>query len=130
MEPKSWMELGAFILMVFAVFALIEKRADKRRKEDQDTHKLIHDAVNKDISDIKHDVKHNEAAIIAVAANRTSDVERIVKLEIGQQNIKEALGRVETNIEKNHKETLDTMKGWIEQVTDSIREIRNVAPKT
>lgn len=128
MEPKSWMELGAFILMVFAVFALIEKRADKRRKEDQDTHKLIHDAVNKDISDIKHDMKNNETAILAVAANRTADVERIVKLEIGQQNIKEALGRVETNIEKNHKETLDQMKNWVDQFSESIREVRKVTP--
>lgn len=130
MEPKSWMEFGAFILMVCAVFALIEKRADKRRKEDQDTHKLIHDAVNKDISDIKHDLKNNETAVLAVAANRTADVERIVKLEIGQQNIEKAMDRIETNLEKNHKETLDQMKSWAEQFSESIREVRKVAPKS
>ncbi|MCI1143229.1 hypothetical protein MOP88_14410 [Sphingomonas sp. WKB10] len=129
MEPKNYMEVGAFVLMVAALFALIEKRMEKRRKDDQDLHKLSHDAINKEVSDIKHDMKNHETMITAVANNRTSDVERIVKLEIGQQNIKESLGRVETNIEKNHKETLDQMKTWAEQFSESIREVRKVTPK-
>jgi hypothetical protein len=115
--------------MVCTVFALIEKRADKRRKEDADVHKLVHDAVNREISELKHDVKNNETNIVAVAANRTADVERIVKLEISQQNMERAMDRIETNMEKNHRETLDTMRDWIEQMTESIREIRNVDRK-
>ena len=129
MEPKSWMEFGAFILMVAAVFALVEKRAKDRRKEDQDVHQLTHNMVNKDISDIKHDLKNNETAILAVAANRTADVERIVKLELRQENIERGQARIEAAMEKNHRETLDTMKGWIEQMSESIREVRNVGPK-
>jgi hypothetical protein len=130
MEPKSWMELGAFILMLFAVYALIEKRTEKRRREDADFHKLAHDALNKEIVDIHHDLKGNKQEINAVAANRTADVERIVKLEIGQQNIREGQARIEANMEKNHRETLDTMKSWIDQVSESVREVRDVKPRT
>lgn len=129
MEPKSWMEFGALILMIAALYALIEKRTEKRRKEDADVHKLTHDAVNRDIADIKHDLKNNETAVMAVANNRTADVERIVKLEIGQQNIEKAMDRIETNMEKNHKETLDQMKSWAGQFSESIREVRDVKPR-
>ncbi|KQN09062.1 hypothetical protein [Sphingomonas sp. Leaf28] len=129
LEPKNLMEAGGVILMIAGVFALIEKRADKRRKEDHDLHKLSHDAVNKEIGDLKHDIKNNETAINVVANNRTSDVERIVKLEIGQQNIEKGQVRIEHTMEKNHKETLDQMKAWADQFAESIREVRNVGPK-
>jgi hypothetical protein len=128
MEPKSWMELGAFILMVCAVFALIEKRADKRRKEDADFHKLSHDALNKELGEIIHDAKGLKQEIMVVANNRTADVERIVKLEIGQQNIEKGQARIEATMEKNHKETLEQMKAWADQFSESIREVRKVAP--
>ena len=129
MEPKNYMELGAFVLMVAALFALIEKRMEKRRKEDADVHKLAHDAVNKDIGDVKHDLKNHETMIAAIANNRTNDVERIVKLELRQENIEKGQVRIEMQIEKNHKETLDQMKTWAEQFSESIREVRNVKPR-
>lgn len=129
MEPKNYMELGAFVLMVAALFALIEKRMEKRRKEDAEIHKMSHDAIGKDIGDVKHDLKNHETMIQAIANNRTADVERIVKLELRQENIEKGQARIETQMEKNHKETLDQMKTWAEQFSESIREVRDVKPR-
>jgi len=129
MEPKSWMEFGAFILMVCAVFALVEKRAEKRRKEDQDYHKLSHDALNKDISDLHHDIKNNSTTIKALEQFRSNDVDRITRLESAMESLKEGQHRMETNMKDNHKETLAAIDKWAIQFSDSIREIRQVAPK-
>lgn len=129
MEPKNYMELGAFILMLFAVFALVEKRIEKRRKEDQDLHKLTHDAVNKEVADVKHDLKNHETMITAIANNRTADVERIVKLELRQENIEKGQARIEAAMDRNHKDMLDQMKTWADQFSESIREVRHVKPR-
>lgn len=129
LEPRNYMELGGLVLMVAAVFALIERRMEKRRKDDQELHRHSHDAINKDIGVIKHDIKNNETAIQALASNHTSNVERIVKLEIGQQNIEKGQARIEHSMEKNHRETLDQIKAWADQFAESIREVRDVKPR-
>ncbi len=129
MEPKNYMELGGFLLMIVAVWTFIEKRADKKRKEDQDYHKLSHDALNKDISDLSHDIKNNSTAIKALEQFRSNDVDRITRLESAMESLKEGQHRMEATMKDNHKEMLAAMDKWAVQFSESIREIRKVAPK-
>ncbi|MGT2513843.1 hypothetical protein ACVOMT_05930 [Sphingomonas panni] len=114
MQPKNYVELGAFVLMVAALFALVEKRTEKRRKDDASLHQLSHDAVNRELGDIKHDLRGVETKITALD-NKRQEADRwgakvdltIANIEKGQdrieRDVKEGFNRMEKLILGKHK---------------------------
>ncbi len=129
MEPKNYMELGGFILMVAALFALIEKRMEKRRKDDQELHKLSHTAVDKEIGDVRHEVRNLKSRTDQLERqDRDHDI-RLAKVEQAMESFKEGQQRMETTIKENHREQMDTTKTLFDQISTSIREVRTVSAK-
>lgn len=129
LDAKLLTEGGSFLMLVLGLGALLEKRGKDKREADKLAHKPEHDAIAKDLAELKHDLKNNETAINAVAAHRTSDVERIVKLEMRQENIEKGQARIEASMAKNHDDTLAQMRTLFDQVCDSVRELRDVKPR-
>lgn len=129
LDAKLLTDVGSFLMLFLGLWALIEKRGKDKREADKLAHKPEHDAIAKELADLKHDLKNNEQNINAVAAHRTSDVERIVKLEMRQENIEKGQARIEASMEKNHADTLAQMRTLFDQVCDSVRELRDVKPK-
>jgi esterase/lipase len=58
-----------------------------------------------------------------------TDVERIVKLELRQENIEKGQAEIKADATRNYREVLDAIKTWTEQFSESIREMPSVAPK-
>lgn len=93
-------------------------------------------AVKRDIKDVerigvelKHDLKNQSMKTSALEIERTKDVERLVKLEIRQEVIERNLTEIKLAMVSNHRDQMDAQKAWADQLSESIREIRKVAPK-
>jgi len=129
LDAKFLTEGGSFLMLFLGLWALIEKRGKDKREADRLAHKPEHDAIAKELHDQQHDLKGLKQIIETVAAHRTSDVERIVKLEMRQENIEKGQARIEASMEKNHADTLAQMQTLFNQVCDSVRELRDVKPR-
>jgi len=82
--------------------------------------------VARDTADLAHRVKNQASRIDALEHHRTSDIERVVKLEAAVQSFDRAIERVERGQEK----LSDTLNDRFDMLAESIREIRNVSPKS
>ena len=82
-------------------------------------------AAGEKYEDLKHALKNQTARIDAIEHLRTSDVERIVKLESAVQSFDKAIERVERGQDK----LTDMITDRFDTLAQSIREIRTVTPK-
>jgi biopolymer transport protein ExbB/TolQ len=117
--------IGAFcgaILTMGALAKAIVSLSTKEVKRD------IHD-VAKSVTDLEHDLKNQSMKTAGLESERTKDVERIVKLELRQENIEKGQAEIKADAARNHRETLDAMTAWAKQFAESIRELRTVSPK-
>lgn len=87
--------------------------------------KAITRDVARDCADLKHSVKNQTMRIDGLEHQRVSDVERIVKLESALQSVDRSIERVERGQDKLDK----TINDRFDVLSESIREIRTVAPR-
>lgn len=85
----------------------------------------VHQDLKGQNSSLKHDLKNQMSRIDALEHVRTSDVERIVKLESAVQSFDKAIERVERGQDK----LSNTITDRFDILAESIREIRTVAPR-
>ena len=72
----------------------------------------------RDIADNRHKIGNVVGRVDALEHLRTSDIERIVRVEASIVSVREGLERIDKNLSANFG-----------QLAESIREIRNVAPR-
>jgi chromosome segregation ATPase len=86
-------------------------------------------SILREVDDLRHDIRNERGRIDALDSKRQESDRWAAKVDLTIANIEKGQARIEAQMEKNHKETLDQMKTWAEQFSASIREVRNVAPK-
>lgn len=84
------------------------------------------DETGKDLGDVKHSLKNQTTRITALEMIRTSDIERIVKLETNLTNLERGQERIEHALEKMEREGKEDRA----EIIDSLRELRSVSPKS
>ncbi|WP_242152608.1 hypothetical protein [Sphingomonas sp. BAUL-RG-20F-R05-02] len=87
-------------------------------------------AILRDIDDIHHDLKNERSRVDALDTKRQESDRWPAKVDLTIANIEKGQARIEISIKENHKETLEQMKAWAEQFSASIREVRDVKPRT
>ncbi|WP_454884013.1 hypothetical protein [Sphingomonas oryzagri] len=111
--------LGFIVLLVGAIVSAMRWLDSKLEK--------LGNRVGDEMKEVKADVKAAELRILDVERR---NVELDKNLALQQQaiaTIKEGQARIETAVEKNHKETMDAVKGLTGEFNESLRETK---PKT
>lgn len=126
---ENWTPFMAAIIAVAGIVALFTKHISARLADFKAIHTPVHDVLDRDIKDISHKLANERQRIEALERSRSQDVERIVKLETQFDSILKSHERVEKAVEKIPEEMGHRMDKWAEQLSQSIREIREVKPK-
>lgn len=72
-----------------------------------------------------HKLNNVAQRVDAIERLRTSDIERVVKLEANLSNLEKGQERIEHAIERMKEESAEDRA----EIIDSLRELRNVSPK-
>ena len=120
MALENWAPVLALILAAAAVLTLFTKSITGKIGEFAASHKLTHDALDKNIHGLRNDLASTGASVRQLEQFRNADVERIVRLETNLHNIEKGQERIENTLEKNAAENA---KGRAE-IIDNLREWR------
>ena len=126
---ENWAPILALIVAVSIVIGLFTKHVTSRLADFKDAHKPVHDNVEARLTDMAHKLNGERMRVNALESFRNADIERIVKLETNLHNIEKGQERIEEAVGKNHQETLNAIKQWADQFSQSIREVRDVKPR-
>lgn len=86
-------------------------------------------AILREVDDLRHDLRNERARVDALDSKRQESDRWAAKVDLTIANIEKGQARIEAQMEKNHKETLEQMKVWADQFSASIREVREVKPR-
>ena len=111
------------------MFTLVTGWFNRRRKEDQDSHRVSRDAVDREMTEHTRRIETERLRTDVLERTRASDIGRIVKLETNMTNIEKSRERIEAAVEKNHIKAMANQRTLFDQLSTSIRENRNVTGK-
>lgn len=75
---------------------------------------------------LKHTLNNLSTKVTGLETFRTSDVERITRLEVSMTSLKEGQNRIEHALELMKRDSADARS----EIIESLREFRNVSPRT
>lgn len=126
---EFWTPILAFAMLVSGALALFSKSISNKVAEFEKVHKPIHDNLDRDFKALEHKLNNERQKIDQLERSRSSDVERIVKLETQLHSIEKGQERIEHALEKMADDLGNRIDGWAEQFSASIREVRDVKPR-
>lgn len=137
MSMDTWTPFLLFLGAVSGVLAVFGKHITSKIADHKEVHKPVHDAIDKSLSEMRLSLEQKGTRLDQMERSRQADVERIVKLETTVTNIEKGQVRIEASIEKSstaHQNSMDKMMNAHQsnfiQLAQSIRELRDVRPKT
>lgn len=126
---EFWTPILAFAMLVSGALALFSRSISNKVAEFEKVHKPIHDGLDRDMKSLEHKLANERQKIDQLERSRSSDVERIVKLETQLHSIEKGQERIEHALEKMAGDLGNRIDGWAEQFSTSIREVRDVKPR-
>ena len=127
---EFWTPILAFAMLVSGALALFSKSITSKIGDFKDTHKPVHDAIDGKLTEMSHKMANDRQRIQTLEQHRGQDIERIVKLETNLHNIEKSQERIENALEKMSVDLGNRIDHWSEQLSQSIREVRDVRPRT
>lgn len=110
---KILAESCGLILLVAGVIAVMTKWMNGKLVDAQDKHKGVHDVIERDLREVRSDIKDQGQRVDALFANTTDHDRRITRVESAIENLEDKIDTGFSNVEKR-----------LDEVVDSIREIR------
>lgn len=124
-DGSNWTGFLTLVAGIALIMGVFTKYVTGRFTDYKETHKPLHDEINRNFHSVRNDSTVDRARIHALESFRQSDVERIVRLETNQLAIERGQQRIE--------KTLDDMKHdgaeARAEIIQSLRELRDVRPK-
>lgn len=91
--------------------------------------RLMTKDVARDVKELRHDFNNQRGRVDQLERqDRDHDI-RLAKVEQAMESFKEGQQRIEATIKDNHREQMETTKTIFDQVSTSIREVRDVKPR-
>lgn len=119
MSLENWAPFLAVLAAVAILVGLLTKYVSNELGKFREAHNPVHEAIDKEMTDMKVRAANERSRIDALAAQQVENVTRIVKLEANLTNIEKGQERIEHGQEK----LVEMIDNRFDSLSETIREI-------
>jgi hypothetical protein len=130
MDLAIWAPFLAIVTAMLVLGGLFSKHITGKIGDYKETHKPVHDSIDAKLIAMEHKINGERARVNILETYRNTDIERIVKLETNMHNIEKSQERIEHALEKMSVDLGNRIDHWSEALSLSIREVREVKPRS
>jgi hypothetical protein len=130
MDLSMWAPFLAALAGALLLGGMFSKHITGKIGDFKEAHKPVHDSIDQKLIAIEHKLNGERQRVNILETHRNTDIERIVKLETNMHNIEKSQERIEHALERMAVDLGNRIDNWSEALSASIREVRDVRPRT